>query len=212
MPFNLMHSQSNVFWMRCQKRKYSADFWYLNKSWQDFPKFFLLFLHLTADEERNLSYQCGRLSSLQGTAHYSAAYIEYFILTFHCYWSASAQRKLFPLLSVLNTSQFKVFFSILLNLSSSFLRHLNWSLQSSPLSFLKAAYFQYFVSFPIKQVFCSPGWNSLLQLTLCRKFNSFSAFHCLILTISNGGIFCEKIRARDSVPNRATLDFNNNLC
>lgn len=46
-----MHSQSNVFWRRCQKRKCSADFWYLNKSWQDLSKFFLLFLPFPADEE-----------------------------------------------------------------------------------------------------------------------------------------------------------------
>lgn len=64
MPFNLMHSQSNVFWLRFQKRKCSADFWYLNKSWQDLPKFFLLFLPFTADEGRNLRYQCCRLCSL----------------------------------------------------------------------------------------------------------------------------------------------------
>lgn len=160
---------------------YSDDFWYLNKSWQDLPKFFLLSLPLTADEARNLRYQwCRWCPLVLLTTQLHILNISSWLFTATDLLLLRDKFSLYHQFSAHHNS--KPFFPIL-NLTSSFLRHLHWSLQSSPPFFLKAACFQYFVSFPINQAFCWPGWNTLLQPTLCRNFNSFSEFHCLVVSI-----------------------------
>lgn len=59
--------------------------------WHDLPKYSLIFLHFSADYERNLRYHNGRLSPVQSSTHYSVAYT----LNFHCYWSICAQIQIY---------------------------------------------------------------------------------------------------------------------